>query len=170
MKLICACDDKGGIGKDGRIPWHIPEDLKRFKQLTMRQTCIMGRKTLDSLPDAYRPLPNRHSIVVTNQQSLLDRSIDGEGGMTTIRFLSLWDAFVLAPEQTWVIGGASVYAEALALCLIDEIHLTRVRGDFDCDVFFPGVPEGWRRVSVENPAGHSALLGEPAYRFEVWKP
>lgn len=177
-KLIVAADDKGGIGKSGGLPWKLPADLARFRQLTMGGTYIIGRRTWDSLPESMRlanGLPGRVGIVVS--KSLPDG--------WDLKYPSVWltrsmeHALRLAgdegmrfhiPAETWIVGGAEIYQQALDLDMVDEIYLTRVRGDFGCDVFWSGVPaEGWGLVSTEFPVGHSSLLGPPAYQFEVWR-
>src|SRR3954466_13080151 len=90
---------------DGALPWHLPEDMRRFKELTMGSTVVMGRVTWESLPEKFRPLPGRRNIVVTHQQSY-----DAPGAETAF---SLEDALGAAEGGIWVIGGASIYEQAL---------------------------------------------------------
>src|SRR6201986_4150934 len=118
VTLVLAAADNGRIGKDGGIPWHISDDLKRFKALTMDKTIVMGRKTWDSLPK--KPLPGRRNIVVTRDEHW---KADGAESMSLNQALALPDVFV--------IGGAEIYR--LALARADRIELTEVRQAFDGD-------------------------------------
>ena len=126
VSLIVATDDRGGIGRDGRMPWHLPEDLQRFKRITMGKPIVMGRKTWESIG---RPLPGRQNIVISRQAGL-----DTPGAMVVG---SLPDALRAAGDvpEVCVIGGAEIYR--LALPLAREIHLTRVHALVDADTFFP---------------------------------
>jgi dihydrofolate reductase len=140
IKIIAAVAQNGVIGANGKIPWHIPEDLKRFSKLTKgygNNAVIMGRKTWESIPEKYRPLPGRRNIVVTSRWTC-----SGEAqGLPT-----LWEAIVAAEDcdDIWLIGGQGIYQEALSKYLnrtdgfeIDEVHLTLVDEAFEGDTFFP---------------------------------
>jgi dihydrofolate reductase len=119
MKLIIACDPKGGIGYNGKLPWsNIQGDLPRFKELTTNKSIVMGRATWDSLP--RKPLPNRTNYVFSKTP------LQGAITLTDPVYLS-------AVSDTWIIGGAKV----IATCwdLIDEIHLTRTLTEYTCDTF-----------------------------------
>jgi dihydrofolate reductase len=157
ITLIVAADDKDGIAKDGRIPWHIAPDLKRFKALTTGPgpapcAVLMGRTTWDSLPAKVRPLPGRKNLVLSRTRQAF------EGATCVSSWQEALDAAV-GCGALWVIGGAAVYALALAEPETSAIELTRVDGDFDCDLRWGGVPEGYRLASVERLDG---------YRFERW--
>lgn len=156
MKLIVAADALNGIGRHGRVPWHIPLDLARFKTLTMGGTVIMGRKTWESLPARFRPLPGRYNIVLTR---LLDPAWPKVAVVSSL-------SHIADPPGTdgpcWIIGGGQVYRQAMELDLVDEIYLTRVHGVFDCDVTWPGVPEGWRMTHQETH--HNDRI----FTFETW--
>ena len=145
--LIFARARNGVIGKDGGLPWHLPEDLAHFKRVTMGCPVIMGRKTWDSLPARFRPLPGRTNIVVTRQGHW-----HAAGAM---RAASLEDALALCPAGTrpWVIGGAQLYA--LALPLSDLAEVTEIDADFDGDAQAPVLDSQWREVAREphRPAG-----------------
>ncbi len=188
MKLICAADEANGIAKSGVIPWHIPEDLARFKALTMGQPCVMGRRTWDSLPPKVRPLPGRTNVVLGTPGRGQDmKAMLGDDGPTVELHVSLHGlghALDCVAEKhhpdAWVIGGARVYAEALARNLVTEIHMTRVEGDYGCDLQWCGVPEGWVCTAADPWPEHLRDLGlkrtdswarskaGPAYRFETW--
>lgn len=130
ISLIAALDRQGGIGINGRIPWHLPADLARFKQLTMGRPIIMGRKTHESIG---RPLPGRRNIVITAQRDYLAPGCDLAH--------SLDEALRLAGDgEVFVIGGAAVYQEALPRA--HRLYLTRVDGTFTADTFFPEYDAG----------------------------
>jgi dihydrofolate reductase len=136
--LVVAAADNGVIGADGRIPWHISEDLKRFKTLTLGKTIIMGRKTWDSLP--RKPLPGRTNIVITR-----DAAWRATGAITAP---SPQAALALVQGEAMVIGGAEIYRALLDQA--DRIELTQVHGDFSGDVFFRLDPTQWREVARDD--------------------
>lgn len=129
LSLVAALARNGVIGRDDAIPWHIPEDVRRFKQLTTGHAVVMGRRTWDSLPERFRPLPARRNVVVTRQG---DWTADGAE-----RAGSLEEALELleGATQVFVIGGAELYAAALPLA--DELLLTEIDADVAGDTFFP---------------------------------
>lgn len=133
IALVAAVARGGVIGRGGALPWRLPEDLRRFRELTTGHAVVMGRKTWDSLPERFRPLPGRRNVVVTRDASW---SADGAE-----RAGSLEEALrVLAGEpRVFVIGGAEVFAQALPLA--DELYLTELDLEVEGDTFFPG----WER-------------------------
>ena len=139
VAAIVAMDEGRVIGKNGALPWHLPEDLAHFKSLTYGHVVVMGRKTWESLPPKFRPLPGRVNIVVSRTPAALDLPVG------TYAAGSISDALDVAervanPEQTiWIIGGAEVYAAALPLC--GELHLTRVHGTHEGDARLPRFEE-----------------------------
>lgn len=136
--LVVAIADNGVIGKDGGIPWHISEDLKRFKALTLNHTIVMGRKTWDSLP--RKPLPGRVNVVVTRQKDWR-----AEGAITAS---SLGQATAGTSGTVMVIGGAEIYERALPLA--SRIELTEVHKNFDGDARFELDRSGWRETARED--------------------
>ncbi len=136
--LVVAIADNGVIGKDGGIPWHISEDMKRFKALTMGHTIVMGRKTWDSLPK--KPLPGRVNVVVTRQKDW-----KCEGAVTAS---SLGQATSGTSGTVMVIGGAEIYERALPLA--SRIELTEVHKDFDGDARFVLDRKGWHETQRED--------------------
>jgi dihydrofolate reductase len=146
LALIVAADRRGVIGRRGRLPWHLPNDLKRFKALTMGKPIVMGRRTWDSIG---KPLPGRHSIVITRQEGL---EIDGA---TVVH--SLEDALRAAGAvpEVCVIGGAEVFR--LALPAADRIELTVVEADVEGDTYLPALePAEWHEAAREpHPADAS---------------
>jgi dihydrofolate reductase len=151
LSLIVAIADNGVIGRDGKLPWRLGSDLKRFRALTMGHPLIMGRHTFKSIP---KPLDGRDSIVVTRGNSSPDRS-----GLYFVP--SLDSAIALAKErasarnvqQIFVIGGARIFAETLRLA--DRIFLTRVHGTPEGDVrWLPDLGTGWVELTrTDRPAG-----------------
>ena len=128
VSLIVAMDEAGGIGKDGRLPWRLSSDLKRFKEITMGHHIIAGRKTFESIG---KPLPGRETIVVTRDPGY---SVEGISVAH-----SLAQAVELARSrnetEAIIIGGAEIYSEALAL--VDRVYLTEVDARVDADTYFP---------------------------------
>jgi dihydrofolate reductase len=142
ISIIVAMSENGVIGSDNRLPWHLPDDLKRFKALSLNKPIVMGRRTFDSIG---RPLPGRTNIVVSRQPGL---AIEG-----TIVAPSLEAALAAAgpaPEVV-IIGGAEIFRQALPRT--DVIHLTRVHARVAGDVVFPELDPGkWRETAVEHHA------------------
>jgi len=123
--------ENGVIGKDGTLPWRIPEDMKWFREITMGKPCIMGRKTWESLPK--KPLPGRINIVVTR-----DPGYRAEGASVATSFdEAVAAAMREGPDEIAILGGAQIYVEAMKRA--DRIYLTRVRKAFDGDVVFPRI-------------------------------
>lgn len=124
MKIVVLVDSKGGIAKDGKQMVHIKEDLKNFRELTMGHTVIMGRKTADILG---KPLPGRKNLVVTSHPDDLPEGFIGVSSVVDIS----------VDPDAFVIGGERVYEDAIRYCLVDEIFMTVVDKDYQCDQFFP---------------------------------
>ena len=152
IQLIYARAANGVIGKDNTMPWHLPEDMAHFKELTHGCAVIMGRKTWDSLPPRFRPLPGRSNIVVTRQ--------DDWNEMGAQRSSSLREALQIAeqsnPATVWVIGGAQIYAQALPLA--QRVEVTEIAQDFDGDAFAPELGPEWLETARE---AHTSAGGLP---------
>ena len=147
LYLIAAVSRNGVIGRGGKLPWRLPEDLKRFKRLTTGHAVIMGRKTYESIG---KPLPNRRNVVVSRNASFpLPEGVLRAGNLGEAT-----EACRRAgEEQAFVIGGASLFEEALKTA--DGLHITWIPGEVEGDTFFPFTrdqfPDGnWRRVSEER--------------------
>jgi dihydrofolate reductase len=142
IALVVAHSSNRIIGRDGCLPWHLPGDLCHFKVLTTGHAVIMGRKTYESLPNAFRPLPDRANIVISKTMA------PHRGCVIARRYdqaLLLAKAASPNSERIFIIGGASVYRQALDTA--DEIYLTLVEDAVDGDVRFPILPHGaWREV------------------------
>lgn len=140
--LIAAVDKKFGIGKKGSMPWHLKKELRHFHVLTSKtenpdkkNMVIMGRRTWDSLPVASRPLRGRKNVVISQ-----DHDFSTTGAVVAN---SLAEALHLADdgvESIYIIGGGSVYHEAINHPATRAIFLTKIAGEFDCDTFFPAIP------------------------------
>ncbi|OBG13186.1 dihydrofolate reductase [Mycolicibacterium celeriflavum] len=154
--LIWAQSTSGVIGRGGGIPWRLPEDQARFKDLTMGQAVVMGRLTWESLPAKVRPLPGRRNVVLTHRP---DYVADGADVVA-----SLEDA--LTDASVWVIGGAQIYAAALPIatrCEVTEIEIDLPRQD--ADVMAPVLDESWIGVAGDWLTSTSSLR----YRFYSYR-
>jgi dihydrofolate reductase len=132
ITLIAAAAENNSLGKNNAMIWHLPDDFKRFKQLTSGHFIILGRKTYESLG---KPLPNRTHIIITRQENYADK-VDAS---CCIVVDSIENAIAKTPsdQENFVIGGGEIYK--LALPLADKIELTRVHGTFDADTYFPEI-------------------------------
>jgi dihydrofolate reductase len=155
IMLIVARAQNGVIGRDGKLPWHLPADLKRFKALTTGCTMIMGRKTFESLPGL---LPGRRHIVLTR-----DREWSAQGAEVAH---TVEEALELAGDRVSVIGGAEILAQFLPLA--DTIEITDVLADIGGDTLMPDPRDSgdWREVASED---HPAEDARPEFRFVTLK-
>ena len=142
LHLIYARSRNGVIGKDGVMPWHLPEDLAHFKQLTMGAPVIMGRKTWESLPPKFRPLPGRANLVITRQSDWK------EAGAETAASLADALAVSAASEEVWIIGGAQIYGQAMPMA--ERIEVTEIAENIEGDAFAPTLGPEWRETARED--------------------
>ncbi len=154
MSLIAAMAANRVIGRDNRLPWRLPADLKRFKRLTMGHALIMGRKTFESIG---RPLPGRSTIVVTRQTGYAPPGVQVAH--------SVQEALDLAGGEAFIAGGAGLFQETLPVA--DRLYLTLIEKEFEGDTFFPDFdPSGWRLVEEER---HEPDAEVPyGYRFQIY--
>ena len=152
MNAIAAVSLDWGIGQGNGLLFHISEDMRRFRALTTGGTVLMGRRTLDSMPNG-RPLPQRRNIVLTRQPDF------HREGVEVVH--SIEDALALAGEDAWVIGGGEIYAALLPYCR--RCYITRVYAQPACDTFFPDLDRlpQWRLFRSEPVCGGE----DPAYQF-----
>ena len=144
--IIVAIANNYAIGKDNQLLWHLPEDLKYFKRVTMGKPIIMGRKTFESIG---RPLPGRLNIVVTRQQDWQHDGVKVVHSLEDGIKLADSQAFIDGVDEIMMIGGAELYKAALPLA--NKLYLTRVDADIDGDAFFPKICEStWREVSRDS--------------------
>jgi len=156
ITLIVAAADNGVIGRDNALPWHLPDDLKRFKRLTLGKPIVMGRKTFESIG---RALPGRQNIVVTR-----DANYHREG-VTVVHTLDEAVAAANGAPEIMVIGGAELFRWFLPRAT--RVHLTRVHADVAGDVVWPTLDDTWRLMESEPHAAderHTAPM-----TFEVWE-
>ncbi len=149
LHLIFARSANGVIGKDGALPWHLPEDMAHFKRTTVGHPVIMGRRTWDSLPARFRPLPQRLNIVVTRQAAW-----QAAGAQVTH---SLEEACRVCPPQSdaWVIGGAQIYAQALPLA--STAVVTEIATEFDGDALAPEFGPEWQEIARQDHISGTGL-------------
>jgi len=158
IALVAAVARGGVIGRDNTIPWRLPEDVAQFKALTTGHPVVMGRRTWDSLPDRFRPLPDRRNVVVTRNPDWNREGAERAG--------SLDEALALVESEptVFVIGGAELYAAALPVA--DELVLTEVEIDVEGDTFFPPFDrDTFIEVSRER---HVSADGTP-FSFVVYR-
>ena len=146
VSLIVAVSENGVIGKDNDLIWHLPKDMKFFKDTTMGHHVIMGRKNFESIPHKFRPLPNRTNIVITRQS---DYKAEGSIVVNSVEE-SLEIAKKNGENEAFIIGGGQIYKLALEANLIDRIYLTKIHHSFDGDTFFPELNSDWIEVKRED--------------------
>lgn len=149
VSAIAAVAENGVIGRDGDLPWHLPDDLKFFQRTTRGHHVITGRKNYESIPPKYRPLKDRPNVVVTRE-----RGYQAPGAVV---LHSLEEALQFAREQgeqeVFIIGGGQIYREALAKGLVDRLYITRIHATVEGDTRFPAIePGGWRETAREEHA------------------
>ena len=142
LSTIVAIANNNVIGKDNKLIWHLPEDLKRFKQITTGKNIIMGRKTFESLG---RVLPNRKHIILCND---MEMDIDNEN-VEILDDISKLDKYINSGEENFVIGGATIYK--LLMPYVNKLYITKINQDFEGDVYFPEIKdEEWKAIKVEK--------------------
>ena len=150
IAIVVAHAANGTIGRDGDLPWRLPTDLGRFRAITHGGTVVMGRRTWESLPERFRPLPGRRNVVLSRDP---DYAPDGAEV-----FPSLAAALEACDRDCFVIGGAATYAEALPLA--QRCYVTHVEADVDGDAFFPPLDAAeWECVE------HGETIEENGHRF-----
>ena len=154
FSIIVAFDSQYGIGKNGQLAWRLPSDLKHFKEISTAVTdparknaVIMGRKTWESLPQKFRPLPGRVNMVLSKEGklSLASGVLSSSSLENALTQLSSPDI-----ESIFVIGGAQIYAEALEHPLCQKLYVTHVQGDYGCDAFFPPISRQFIPISASE--------------------
>ncbi len=140
FNIIAAMDFNHGIGYKGKLPWDVKGDLKFFKEITKTSPLIMGRKTWESLP--VKPLPNRENIVISKKSKMnsLQKALD-----------YCWDK----NQNPFIIGGSSIYEEAINHPSLDGLFLTLIHGSYKSDVFFPQIPEDLKIMFADHYLNYS---------------
>ncbi|AVI50225.1 diacylglycerol kinase [Pukyongia salina] len=156
ITMIAAAGENNELGLNNQLVWHLPDDFRRFKQLTSGHYIIMGRKTFESFPN---PLPNRTHIVITRNK---DYSADG---ITVVHSMEKALELSKTDNQPFIIGGGEIYTQGLDVA--QKIELTRVHGTFDADTYFPEIPESdWELVEEHyHPVDERH---DHAFTYETW--
>lgn len=161
LAIIVAQAENRTIGINNKLPWHLPEDLKYFKQVTMAKPIIMGRKTYESIG---RPLPGRTNIVISRDSSYQREGIRVVHSLEAARDLAESICVIEGQDEAMVIGGSQIYVEALAAC--DRLYLTQVHADVEGDAHFPAFDMSeWQELGREtfasderNPYNYSFIV------------
>lgn len=169
ISAIFAISQNNIIGYNNSLPWHIPEDLKRFKELTLNKKIVMGRKTWESLPK--KPLPNRQHYVLTRDRCFIEDWANDKEKKESFHILSgLQNINVLFPkdEEVFIIGGGEVFREAFDLQIIDKVYVTGIHNDIIGDIYL----NWWGKYSekfdlhtVNTGLSHDNIN----YTFSVWR-
>ncbi len=143
ISIVVARSSNGVIGREGELPWHLPSDMKRFRELTMGHAVLMGRATFESLPQAYRPLPGRRNLVLTSDHAGAGDLLPGAE-----LFADLESALRGCARDCFVAGGGITYAHALPLA--ERVYATEVESEVEGDAFFPALSPGeWRCIEQD---------------------
>ena len=146
VSLIVAVSENGVIGKDNDLIWHLPKDMKFFKETTLGHHVIMGRKNFESIPHKYRPLNDRTNIVITRQLGF-----KAEGCIVVNSVVAALDiAKNNGDTEPFIIGGGQIYKIALEQNLVDRIYLTKIHHNFDGDTFFPELNSEWKEINRQD--------------------
>lgn len=160
VSFVVAASTNHVIGVKNALPWHLPGDMKFFRDLTTGHPVIMGRKTWESIEPRYRPLAKRRNIVVTRNPNFKAEGADVA--------LSVEEALALCKpdDEVFVIGGASLYAEFFARNLVDVVYLTRVKANLKGDAFFQMPDQGWKLMGEK--ASKADDKNKYSYTFQLW--
>jgi dihydrofolate reductase len=156
ISLVVARAANGTIGRDGGLPWHLPSDMRHFRELTTGHTVLMGRNTFESIPPKYRPLPQRRNLVLSSNAAL-----ELPGAEV---FHDLSSAFAACEGECFVIGGGAVYEETLALA--DRVYATEIHTEIEGDAFFPELPPSEWRCSQR---GEPIIESELTFDFAIYE-
>ena len=139
LSIIVAIAENNVIGCDNQLIWHISEDLRYFKRITSNHTVIMGRKTFESIG---KPLPNRKNIIITRNPNFK------ADGCTIVPSLDAATELVKGENESFIIGGGSVYQSAMPLA--DKLYITRIHRNYDGDTYFPEIGDEWQEVERQD--------------------
>ena len=147
VALIVAMDREGGIGKNNDLMWHLPSDMRFFKEKTAGQIVVMGRKNYDSIPEKYRPLPNRENVILTRNSSFEAENCQVFNSMEACleHYKNETDRIV------FIIGGGEIYRQALEMNCVEEMFITHVDKVYDAETFFPKFDESkWAITEIAS--------------------
>lgn len=159
--LVWAEAEGGVIGAGGGMPWHVPEDLAHFKAVTAGAPVVMGRRTWESLPERFRPLPGRRNIVVTRNEAWAADGAEPAGSLDAALAMAD-DSSSPASERIWIIGGGELFREGIARA--DRLEVTELDLRVHGDTFAPE-RAGWRAEAIEPPEGWRTSSSGIRYRF-----
>jgi dihydrofolate reductase len=164
VALIVAMDREGGIGKNNDLMWHLPSDMQFFKQKTAGQIVVMGRKNHDSIPEKYRPLPNRENVILTRNSSF-----EAENCQVFNSIEACLEHYKNETDRiVFIIGGGEIYRQALELNCVEEMFITHVDKVYDAETFFPKFDES--KWAVTEIASHEIDdKHEAGYRIMNYK-
>ncbi len=166
--LVWAQTSTGVIGREGGMPWHLPEDLRHFTRLTTGHPVIMGRKTWESFPAKYRPLPNRTNIVITRQEGWADTpAADGAVAAPSLNDALLESQFAPGQELVWIIGGGNIYAQSLDVA--DFAVITTIDTTAEGDTFAPELGYDWTAGASMPTEGWLTAANGTRYRITLWR-
>jgi dihydrofolate reductase len=147
IAIVVAHASNRVIGRDGGLPWRLPGDMRHFRELTTGHTVLMGRRTYESLPDAFRPLPRRRNLVLSTDPAYRAEGAEVFGGLAS--------ALEACGNECFVIGGAQTYEETLPLA--GRLHATEIEAEIEGDVYFPELGPGWHCVEQSERLSENDL-------------
>nr|XP_023030198.1 dihydrofolate reductase [Leptinotarsa decemlineata] len=178
LKMISAACENMGIGKDNNLPWKLKSEMEHFRRITSKtkdphkkNVVIMGRKTWDSIPPKYRPMRNRINFVLSRSDLDL-RSYEASYSFKNLEecIKKLEDEdFKKLYENAWVIGGSRIYAEAMKSEYFYQLYLTRILKTFDCDTFFPELPDNLVKVSDPDVPEGKQIENDIEFIYNVYQ-
>lgn len=163
LSIIVAAAENNVIGKDNSLIWHLPTDMKFFKEKTKGHAIITGRKNYESIPEKFRPLPDRTNIVITRQ---LDYNAKGAIVVSSIEEAIEYVETHFANQEVFIIGGAEIYKQTLTMC--QKVYLTRIHHTFQGDVFFPELPLTYWKLKAQLSISADEKNKYP-FTFETWE-
>ena len=165
FSLVVAVDERMGIGKSGGLPWHLPGDLKHFKQITScllesskKNIVIMGRKTWESLPERFRPLPQRINVVLTRDSKIIfPDGVLSANGLDAALFLITQTIPDEIRGDVFIIGGGEIFKQAIHHPACATLYLTHIHQEFNCDTFFPAISAGFKEISRSSDVTENGI-------------
>ena len=168
LGVVWAQTSTGVIGRDGGMPWRLPEDMRHFTRLTAGHPVIMGRKTWESFPDQYRPLPGRTNIVITRQEDWGGTpAAEGAIAVKSLDDALLESQFAPGHEMVWIIGGGNIYAQSMDLANVAVI--TTIDASTEGDTFAPDLGYDWTLGASLPADGWETADDGTRYRISVWR-
>jgi dihydrofolate reductase len=171
--IISAVDKNFGIGIKNALPWSFKSDMKHFKEITSitkdpnkRNAVLMGRKTWESLPEKFRPLPNRINLILSRTKNLNEEIQKDPNPNTAILVSSFKEAFSILNddiEDLFIIGGEGVYKQAINLDEIDGIYLTEIEKEYEVDTYFPEIPKKFHKKNLSKTEENGVILNFNIY-------